>query len=98
MKILKPQNASLLATFSVADILSDRLKRSLKRIRNKGCVMAGTSHMNGLIISDNMAGEPWAHKWNRGAVKISNHNTKFYVISYSLVPRVGEVKVPFFCN
>ena len=97
MEKISPQKASLLATFSVALQLPERIQKRIKS-RKSDCMHVSSSYMNGLFISDNYSGEPWAHKWERGSVKIEKYNTKFYVISYSFVRNIGSVEVPFFCN
>jgi len=98
MKQLNPQNASLLATFSVAFKLPPKIKRSVVRLQRKDYMLSSTAFIDGLFISDNMAGEPWAQKWGREVVKIDKNNTCFYIISYSFVRKTGKVNVPFFCN
>ena len=97
MRKINPQKASLLATFSVALQLPEKIQKRI-RTRNADCVHSSSSYMNGLFISDNCSGEAWAHKWDRGSVKIENYNTKFYIISYSYVRNIGSVDLPFFCN
>ena len=98
MKHLNPQNASLLATFSVAFKLPPKIKRSVVRLQKKDYKLSTVAFLDGLFISDNLAGEPWAQKWDCEVVKIDRHNTSFYIISYSYVRKVGKVNVPFFCN
>ena len=97
MRKIDPQQASLLATFSVALQLPERIRERIKS-KSGNCPHNSSSYMNGLFISDNHSGEAWGHKWKHGSVKIEKYNTKFYVISYLFVRNIGSVEVPFFCN
>ena len=97
MNKINPQKASLLATFSVALQLPEKLRKRIDE-REKTSTLNTPSYLNGLFISDNFSGEAWAHKWERGTVKIEKYNTRFYIISYLYVRNLGSVKVPFFCN
>ena len=98
MKQLHLQNASLLATFSNSLQLSEKLKKKVGRLQESNFMISTPAYLNGFFISDNIAGEPWAQKWDGGNVKIKKYDTKFYIISYSFVRSVGSIKVPFFCN
>ncbi len=97
MNKINPQKASLLATFSVALQLPEKLRKQIDE-REKSNAVKAPSYLNGLFISDNFSGEAWVQKWERGTVRIEKYNTKFYIISYLFVRNLGSVKVPFFCN
>ncbi len=97
MSKINPQKGSLLATFSVALQLPEKLRKRIEE-RKESRICNTPSYLNGFFISDNLSGEAWGQKWEPETVKIEKYNTKFYIISYLYVKNIGSVKVPFFYN